>query len=96
MNNYQNKLSLSYRGGFKQKTLSHKTEAQRILTLTKNVNLAFNGGTKYFQEIKSQNAPLIGGGYERFTTQKLSKWEEQKQSYETYREIINTRTMTMK
>ena len=37
--------------------------------INRNVNLAFNGGTEYFQEIKTQNSPLIGGGYEKITTQ---------------------------
>ena len=44
------------------------------LNIYRNVTLAFNGGTKYFQESEHKNAPLIGGGYEMYNSKSLQKW----------------------
>ena len=49
------------------------------MNLNINGKLAFNGGTKY-KKIRTQNAPLIGGGYEHVQNNNLSKREEQNQA----------------
>ena len=61
INDYKIKSRSPYWGGFKQKTLSHKTEALWNLTLPGHT---FNGGEKTFQKTKTQNRSARGGTME--------------------------------
>ena len=79
----QNKVTLSYWGGFKQKTLSHKTEA--LWELTINVKRTFNGGAQDFLN-KTQNAPLTEVSIKTITKQNSPKNGGTEQGYETYRD----------